>query len=281
VNWSKIIGLGVAGNFTGHLEQAGEAGDFLNVAVADAAAPKGIFPFYVPGPVGGTHFLHDMPMSSDRIRLSDLSENHQIEPEVALLCELSYQDNCVVDIIPRFAMAHNDCSIRRPGAPKISHKKNWGPESKGTSTQRIAIDSFREGGVLDRYRLACFLAREGMVYPYGVDSSLTGYSYFYGRLIDWLILQVNTQIDEGPLEDISSWLAVAEYPEHALISIGATRYTDYGETHFLEPGDDVLVAVYDGEMYDNAEIPHLATRPNVASLPGVSLLKQRVGFSAE
>ncbi|MBT6492303.1 MAG: hypothetical protein HOK97_21210, partial [Deltaproteobacteria bacterium] len=46
--WSKTIGFGVAGNFTGHLEQAGEASDFLDVKVSEAAAPKGIFPFYIP-----------------------------------------------------------------------------------------------------------------------------------------------------------------------------------------------------------------------------------------
>lgn len=44
----KMIGFGVAGNFAGHLEQAGEASDFVNVQVKDAIQPKAIFPFYVP-----------------------------------------------------------------------------------------------------------------------------------------------------------------------------------------------------------------------------------------
>lgn len=38
-NW---FGFGVAGNFAGHLEQAGEAGDFVKV-VTEGYAPKGIF----------------------------------------------------------------------------------------------------------------------------------------------------------------------------------------------------------------------------------------------
>ena len=42
------FGFGVAGNFAGHLEQAGEAVDFTNVESA-GNAPKGIFPWYVPG----------------------------------------------------------------------------------------------------------------------------------------------------------------------------------------------------------------------------------------
>jgi hypothetical protein len=57
------IGLGVAGNFTWHLEQAGEASDFVDVEVADASAPKGVFPFYVPAvSAAGEHFLHAYPI---------------------------------------------------------------------------------------------------------------------------------------------------------------------------------------------------------------------------
>ena len=36
--------FGVAGNFTGHLEQAGEAVDFVNIKTVEAKAPKAIFP---------------------------------------------------------------------------------------------------------------------------------------------------------------------------------------------------------------------------------------------
>ena len=50
-------------------------------------------------------------------------------------------------------MAHNDCSIRREGAKKISEKKNWGACSKGTAARGLALDHFRPGGTLDRYRL--------------------------------------------------------------------------------------------------------------------------------
>ena len=51
------FGFGVAGNFAGHLEQAGEAADFTTVQ-ADGDAPKGIFPWYVPG--------HDGQLGSSR-----------------------------------------------------------------------------------------------------------------------------------------------------------------------------------------------------------------------
>ena len=58
----ECFGIGVAGNFAGHLEQAGEARDFTSVGGA-VDAPKGIFPFYAAG--CGT-FLDDFPLSSDR-----------------------------------------------------------------------------------------------------------------------------------------------------------------------------------------------------------------------
>lgn len=273
-----VIGLGVAGNFAGHLEQAGEARDFKQLKIADARAPKGIFPFYVPLPPGAasTHFLHRFPISSDTIRLDSRDEKHQIEPEVALLCDLTWSDGRVVAVTPCFAMAHNDCSIRREGAKKISEKKNWGPESKGTSRQRIAIDRFEKGGILDHYRIACFLRRAGVVHEYGVDSPVASYSYMYGELLAWLVVRLNDQQDEGPLEDIAGWLAKAGHPKQALISIGATRYTAFGEANFLEPGDESIVVLYDERKLSSADVRRIAGDEATAPTEGLSLLRQTV-----
>ncbi|MBY0402222.1 hypothetical protein K2X89_18145 [Myxococcota bacterium] len=285
-----VIGIGVAGNFAGHLEQAGEAGDFKNLKIADTRAPKGIFPFYVPLPPGASspHFLHRFPISADTIRLGSRDENHQIEPEVALLCDLAWSGERVAGVTPRFAMAHNDCSIRREGAKKISEKKNWGPESKGTSRQRIAIDRFEKGSLLDHYRIACFLRRAGTAHEYGVDSPVASYSYMYGELLAWLVGRLNDQPDEGPLENVAAWLAKAGRPSQALISIGATQYTDFGETQFLEPGDESIVAVYDARRFTNADVRRMASGdaaapaaaaagdPGPIAADGLSLLRQTV-----
>ena len=59
------FGFGVAGNFAGHLEQAGEAADFVNVT-SEGVAPKGIFPWYAPG---SDSFLGEFPLSNDAIVL--------------------------------------------------------------------------------------------------------------------------------------------------------------------------------------------------------------------
>ena len=173
-------------------------------------------------------------------------------------------------------MAHNDCSIRREGAKKISEKKNWGPETKGTASQSIPIDRFEKGGVLDGYRIASYLLRDGTLTEYGVDSSVASYSYMYSQLLDWLVDKLNHQVDEGPLENISEWLEVAGQPSQALISIGATRYTEFGETTFLSRGDQVIVAVYDRDRFDSAAIERFARNTEAIPAEGISLLRQAV-----
>ena len=277
-NWERMIGLGVAGNFAGHLEQAGEANDFKDLKIDDARAPKGVFPFFIPvsGSGENSHFLHRYPISSRQIRLGSTEENHQIEPEVALLCDLEYDGERVTRITPLEAMAHNDCSIRREGGKKISEKKNWGEASKGTSDQGIAIDRFEAGGILDHFRIASYLIRDGELHAYGIDSAVSSYSYMYGELLDWLVDKLNHQRDEGPLEDIPNWLAIAGRPAQALISIGATRYTDFGETTFLEPGDQSIVVVYDGRSFDEASIRQLVRSDEETVPSGVSKLRQEV-----
>lgn len=241
----EFIGFGVAGNFAHHLVQAGEADDFVNVKVDDENAPKGIFPFYLPN---SDTFLGTYPLSSDTIIYpKDIPNdaNLQMEPEVALICELSYKDGQVVDIIPNFFTAYNDCSIRKPNAKKISEKKNWGENTKGISSDIIAIDKFEKGGVMDDYYIASFLKRDGVFYPYGEDSAVLTYNYFYQQLKDWIINKLNTQKDSDPLEELSLYLKDANYPSGMIISIGATSYTKFGETTFLQSGDEIFVCVYD------------------------------------
>lgn len=282
-----VIGLGVAGNFAGHLEQAGEASDFKDLKLDDPRAPKGIFPFYVPRagrPAADgdadAHFLHRFPISPDRIRLASREENHQIEPEVALLCDLVYapsgEGERVVSVTPRLAMAHNDCSIRREGAKKISEKKNWGADSKGTAREAIPIDRFERGGILDHFRIACFLLRAGTLHEYGADSAVSSYSYIYGQLLAWLVHKLNDQTDTGPLENVARWLEIAGRPAQALISIGATRYTDFGETHFLEPGDVSIVVLYDARTLSAEAVRRIAVGEVPAPEAGISLLRQTV-----
>ncbi|MEM8737168.1 MAG: DUF5718 family protein [Planctomycetota bacterium] len=277
IDLRTVLGLGVAGNFTGHLEQAGEASDFADLAVP-TGRPKGIFPFYIPpaaraaAEVPGHHFLHIFPLSRDTIEHPGTIAGHsaklQIEPEIALRCELDYVDHpaspgrCrVAAVRPTHFTAYNDCSTRRPDATKISEKKNWGPRTKGLADdQWMAIDRFAPGGVLDRFRLACYLRRDAQLLSYGEDSPVAGpggYATMYTPLLDWLAEQLNGQRDVGPLENLSQWLHAAGYPRHAVVSIGATRYTDLGETTFLQPGDESIVIAYDQTVHRPESVPQL------------------------
>lgn len=259
------FGLGVAGNFAGHLEQAGEAVDFTNVeSVGDA--PKGIFPWYVPG---HDSFLGEFPLSNDALIVPPVSEdggplNLQIEPEVGLACEVVWSGDTVVTLRPFALGAFNDCSIRRPGAPKISYKKNWGPASKGVAREFFEAHDLTPDGPTATLRLLCHLrTADGRHHEYGVDSPLLGYSYYGEVLLDWIVERLANQKGSAdtPLEDVGALMVAADHPGHVLIGIGATRYTSYGESTYLRPGDEGIVRVYDTAGEEFSELRQLVWEP--------------------
>jgi hypothetical protein len=252
------FGFGVAGNFAGHLEQAGEAADFANVS-SDGTAPKGIFPWYAPG---NDNFLGQFPLSHDTIALPppgtvDGPLNLQIEPEVALACRVSWRGDTVTSLQPFALGAFNDCSIRRPNALKISHKKNWGPASKGVAAPFFEISDLTPDGPTATLRLACsLLTPDGQEHAYGVDSPLLGYSYYGDVLLSWIVERLATQkgSPDSPLEDVGALMVASGHPRNVLIGIGATKYTPLGETTFLQPGDQAVVRVYDTETEAFSEV---------------------------
>lgn len=243
----SAIGFGVAGNFAGHLEQAGESRDFTEVKTEEEDAPKGLFPFYLPK--GGPAFLNVYPLTATVLQLPEEPCDLHMEPEVALVCTLRYENGKVAEITPTAFGAYNDATIRKQ-APKISVKKNWGAFTKGFSSTLVPIDRFAPGGVMDSWRIASFLLRNGEWKRYGQDSPVLGYSYFYEKLLRWMTEKLGNQHDHGPLEELPALLEAAGRPETAVISIGATRYTEYGETTFLRAGDVAAVVAYDGNLYD-------------------------------
>ena len=249
--YKNFLGLGIAGNFALHLAQAGELEDFKDIITEDEAAPKGMFPFYLPSEginkaeLHAKEILSTYPLSSEYIRLPKEDVNVQAEPEVGLVCELEYTAGKLSKITPTYFGAYNDCSIRVAGAEKISDKKNWGADSKGFSNTLFAIDKFEEAGLIDNFSIASFLVRDSEIHPYGEDVELTGYSYFYEKLTDWIQNQILTQEDFGPLEAIEEYILACNNPTEAIISIGATRYTEYGESTFLQQGDEVIIVLYD------------------------------------
>ena len=258
--------FGVAGNFTGHLEQAGEAADFKNVKTLEQNAPKAIFPTFLPKKEANSasdasvipEFLTIFPFDPKRIIFPKGEEKLQIEPECAIIFNATWKGDTLTSLAPVSFGASNDCSIRKQGAKKISEKKNWGAASKGFSKNQILADGFEKGCLLDDYRIASFLIRECEVHDYGENSAVRDYSYIYKKLTDWMLDKFNHQQNEGPAEDIHSYLVAAGRPDQIMVSIGATRYTAWGESNFLQNGDKAVVVVYPESKYTPDQIKKMA-----------------------
>lgn len=263
----KIPCFGVAGNFTGHLEQAGEAVDFANVKTAEQNAPKAIFPTYIPlksidkkDKIKNEELakvpenLLEFPFDQDKIIFPQNEENIQVEPECALIFEATWDNQKLKSLKPICFGASNDCSIRKPGAKKISQKKNWGKSSKGLSNNLIDVDTFEPGSILDNYNIASFIKRNNEIFEYGEDSAIKDYSYIYEKLINWLIEKINNQQDEGPAEKINDYLVQSNFPSKIMISIGATRYTEFGEKNYLQKGDKSYIIIYPKKKYSKESL---------------------------
>jgi hypothetical protein len=271
------FGLGVAGNFAGHLEQAGEAVDFRRVA-ASPLAPKGIFPWYAPG---DESFLGGFPLSHDRIAepAGSAGADLQLEPEAGVICRVSYGADGVVERLDPTALgAFNDCSIRREGAAKISEKKNWGADSKGVAPRGFEVTELDRDGATATFRLACFLRREGKLHSYGIDSPLPDYSYYGDQLLDWIVDRIRNQAGSAdtPLEPVGKYLARAGNPELVLVGIGATRYTPFGASTYVRAGDQSIVVVYDAASHAPAEVESAIGEGRDQALEAASVLRQTV-----
>lgn len=275
------FGLGVAGNFAGHLEQAGEAGDFVHVVPVTPEAPRAVFPWYIPGDDGDTpEFLHTFPIASDALSLPQgEAVNLQIEPEAAMIADVEYDAiGRVAALRPRLLAAFNDCSIRREGATKISQKKNWGTASKGLADRGFAVGSLDVPGPSGRLRLACMLVRDGAARPYGIDSPLREYSYYGTRLLDWIVERLRTQraSDDTPIESVPDYLDACGRPSQVIVGLGATRYTPLGESTYLEDGDESVVVVYDEDEIAPDDLVRAVAEGREGELRRASVLRQRV-----
>lgn len=246
------LGFGVAGNFANHLKEAGEADEFAVIETKEENAPKGLFPFYIKD---SNNFLGTYPIGNEYLVTHNKENlNLQVEPEVALICDFIYDEGKIKDIIPRYFSAFNDCSIRVQDGNKLSTKKNWGVNTKGISKEFIKIDNFTDKGNLSKYNISSFLKRNDRLYEYGITSSVKSYSYFFGKLRNWIIETFNTQKDNGPLEELDQFLKNAMNAKGFLIAVGATGYTEFGKNIFLQKGDEVFVYVYNAHIHSFMDI---------------------------
>lgn len=246
------LGFAVAGNFANHLGEAGEADEFSVIKTEEKNAPKGMFPFYIKD---HDSFLGTYPICDEIILTHGReSENLQVEAEVALICDFVYENGKIIDLVPKYFSAFNDCSIRVNNGEKLSTKKNWGTNTKGISQDIIEIDNFTEKGILNKYHITSFIKRNGIVYDYGMTSSVKSYSYFFEKLRTWMIDKLNTQVDCGPLEELTQFMTNIKDAKGILIAAGATAYTDFGKKNFLKKGDEIFVYVYNAHAHSYLDI---------------------------
>uniref|UniRef100_UPI0040484A67 DUF5718 family protein n=1 Tax=Aliarcobacter sp. TaxID=2321116 RepID=UPI0040484A67 len=246
------LGFAVAGNFANHLGEAGEADEFSVIKTEEKNAPKGMFPFYIKD---HKSFLGTYPICDEIILTHGReNENLQVEAEVALICDFVYENGKVVDLLPKYFSAFNDCSIRVNNGEKLSTKKNWGTNTKGISQDIIEIDNFTEKGILNKYHITSFIKRDGIVHDYGTTSAVKSYSYFFEKLRLWMIDKLNEQEDCGPLEELTQFMTNAKDAKGILIAAGATAYTDFGKKNFLKKGDEIFVYVYNAHAHSYLDI---------------------------
>ena len=98
------------------------------------------------------------------------------------------------------------------------------------------------------------IKRNNEIFEYGEDSAIKDYSYIYETLINWLIEKINNQQDEGPAEKIYDYLVQSNFPSKIMISIGATRYTEFGEKNYLQKGDKSYIIIYPKKKYSKESL---------------------------
>ena len=144
----------------------------------------------------------------------------------------------------------------------------------------IQIDEFSENGIINDYKIACFLIRNNEIFQYGETSFIKDYSYIYEKLLNWIIEKLNNQIDEGPTENLNSYLNYDDKINKMIFSIGATRYTDFGKTHFLQENDKSVVVLFPDDKYSDEEILSVVKDKDF-SHDDISLLYQEIVIGVE
>jgi hypothetical protein len=79
----------------------------------------------------------------------------------------------------------------------------------------------------------------------------------------------------GPFEAIPRLLKLADFPKYTLMSIGATRYTDFGEHVYLEASDESIVVAYDSRLCSTTDVEQFLV-DGVDQEEGLSILRQKV-----
>ena len=98
------------------------------------------------------------------------------------------------------------------------------------------------------------------------------------ELMNWSVEKFNHQKYEGPAEEISKQLKASVNPSEIMISVGGTRYNDYGNSHYLKDVDKAVVVVYPEDIYSEDQILNLVESGEIDKKADISALVQDVIF---
>ncbi|CAD7932824.1 unnamed protein product [Amoebophrya sp. A120] len=111
--------------------------------------------------------------------------------------------------------------------------------------------------------ITSYVRRNNEIFGYTVPASINSYLLFYEDLLQWIVTQMNHQGRYDKWEDISELLDVANYPRYCWIALGAGQYTDWGQKHFLHPGDEAVVILYRNDRYPEEGGPSMEIIRNI------------------
>ncbi|WP_025821275.1 DUF5718 family protein [Shewanella marina] len=242
----KCFSLGIIGNFAGHLSAAEK--------ITESLLPSGIF--IVNG-------LNNHAISSGiELQYPPFGANIQAEPEFVVKFNVRYQQGKVCQFIPTAITVGNDMTIRKlDGANKIDQRKAWGNESKGIASHWWPVDNLAQFD--QRYKLVSILKRNNAYIDYTPIADPSELKVFYQWLCEWLVDTVNNQQSEGICQQILPQIAAAGYPDEIVVFCGAPNYTAWGQTHFIEPADEVIIALINS---DNVLIDNVLEKLKVGDL---------------
>lgn len=206
------------------------------------AAATGLCALHVPE---GGDFLGVYPFSMEEWRLPPGADALDFDLSLALFGELEYGPGGVVErFLPRGALPLLGASVGEAGM-KWSARRSWGPASRPLAGQMVLIDDFLPGGILDRLRVGAWVSRDGeLVGGCEPVRAADAYGLFDAPTLDSLVFMVNHQAEHGAFERMSTRVAEAGEPMHALVSLGALPMA----WPKVRPGDTVWAAAWDGEL---------------------------------
>ncbi|MGF1788667.1 DUF5718 family protein [Photobacterium swingsii] len=233
----KCFSLGIIGNFSGHLSGAEK--------VEESHLPNGLFVVKDANSNAVT--------TGEILNFPPHGENIQAEPEFVVKFDVEYDNNHVKSLSPRAITVGNDMTIRKlEGATKIAERKSWGCASKGVATHWWNVDQLETYD--HAYKLVSIVKRNGKSVDYTPIADPSELKIFYREMCDWLVNTMNSQASQGICKEILPQLAAADYPSEVVIFCGAPNYTTWGETYFIQPNDEISIALVNSKKISVEDI---------------------------